>query len=99
MKKNQNVKNNGKNKKTYDESESSSAKSKSSKKTSISDNELERSVYYPDVPNMKGIDILGSKDETQTFYLKDDLEVFFLGYVDIFYSDLKEFFKILRLKK
>ena len=44
---------------------------------------------------MEGIDILGSKDETQTFYLKDDLEVFFLGYPDVFDSDLK----ILYLKK
>ena len=42
---------------------------------------------------MEGIDILRSKDETQTFYLKDDLEDFFLGYPDIFDSDLKKFFK------
>ena len=49
-------------------------------------------VYSPDA-NMDGIDILGSKDETQTSYLKDDLEVFFLGYPDIFDSDLKEFFE------
>ena len=42
---------------------------------------------------MEGIDILGSKDETQSSYLKDDLEVFFLGYPDIFDSDLKEFFE------
>ena len=35
------------------------------------------SVYSPDVANMEGIDILGSKDEIQTSYLKDDLEVFF----------------------
>ena len=41
---------------------------------------------------MEGIDVLGSKDKTQTSYLKDDLEVFFLGYPDIFDSDLKEFF-------
>ena len=54
------------------------------KKTSISGNELERSAYYPDVANMEGIDILGSKNETQTSYLKDDLEAFFLGYPDIF---------------
>ena len=63
------------------------------KKTSISGNELERSAYNPDVANMEGIDILGSKNETQTFYLKDDLEVFFLGYPDIFDWDLKDFFK------
>ena len=49
-------------------------------------------VYSPDA-NMDGIDILGSKDETQTSYLKDDLEVFFLGYPDIFDSDLKIFFE------
>ena len=29
----------------------------------------------------------------QTFYLKDDLEVFFLGYPDTFDSDLKNFFE------
>ena len=49
-------------------------------------------VYSPDA-NMDGIDILGSKDETQTSYLKDDLEVFFLGYPDIFDSDLKKLFE------
>ena len=49
---------------------------------------------------MEGIDILRSKDETQTFYLKDDLEELFLGYPDIFDSYLKNLFlKILRLKK
>ena len=49
---------------------------------------------------MEGIDILRSKDETQTFYLKDDLEDFILGYPDIFDSYLKNLFlKILRLKK
>ena len=42
---------------------------------------------------MEGIDILGSKDETQTSYLKDDLEGVFLGYPDIFDSDLKSFFE------
>ena len=40
---------------------------------------------------MDGVDILGSKDETQTSYLKHDLEVFFLGYPDIFGPDLKKF--------
>ena len=48
---------------------------------------------------MEGIDILGSKDEKQTSYLKDDLEVLFLPYPDIFDSDLKFFLKILHLKK
>ena len=56
------------------------------------DDEIERSVYFPDVANMGGIDTLESKDRTQTSYLKDDLEVFFLGYPDIFDSDLKFFF-------
>ena len=42
---------------------------------------------------MEGIDILNQKNETQTSYLEDDLEVFFLGYPGIFDSDLKEFFK------
>ena len=41
---------------------------------------------------MEGIDILGSKDETQTAYLKDDLEVFFLGYPGVFDSDSKKIF-------
>ena len=78
IERNQKVNNNDKSKKTNDESELSSVKSESSKKTSIRDDELERSVYFPDVANMGGIDILGSKDETQASYLKDDLEVFFL---------------------
>ena len=55
------------------------------------DDEIERSAYFPDVANMGGIDTLESKDKTQTSYLKDDLEVFFLGYPDIFDSDLKIF--------
>ena len=93
IEKNQNVNNNDKNKKTNDESELYSLKSESSKKTSIRDGELERSVYSPDVANMKCIDILWSKDETQTFYLKDDLEVFVLGYPDIFNSGLRVFFE------
>ena len=80
IEKSRNINNNDKNKKTNDESELSSVKSESSTKTLIRDDELERSVYSPDVANMEGIDILGSKDETQTFYLKDDLEVFFLVY-------------------
>ena len=40
---------------------------------------------------MEVVDILGSKDETQTSYLKDDLEVFFFGYPHIFGADLKKF--------
>ena len=77
IEKNQNVNNNDKNKKTNDESKLSSVRSESSKKTSIRDDKLERSVYSPDVANMEGIDILGSKDEKQTFYSKDDLGTFF----------------------
>ena len=44
---------------------------------------------------MKGINILEPKNETQTSfeYLKNNIEEFFLGYPDIFDSDLKEFFK------
>ena len=57
------------------------------------DDEIGRSVYFPDVANMGGIDTLESKDKTQTSYLKNDLEVFFLGYPDIFDSDLKIFFE------
>ena len=93
IEKNQKVNNNDKNKKTNDEIEPSSAKSESSKKTSVRDDELQRSVYSPDVANIEDIDILGSKDERQTSYLKDDLEVFFLGYPNIFDSDLKRFFE------
>ena len=54
-------------KKLNDESELSSER----------DDEIERSVYSPEVANMEGIDILGSKDEKQTFYSKDDLGTFF----------------------
>ena len=81
--KNPAVNNNDKNKKTNDESEPSSVKSKSSKKTSEM-MELERSVCSPDIANMEGIHILGSKDETQTSYLKDDLEMFFFVVIQIF---------------
>ena len=52
----------------------------------IRDDELERSVYSPDVANMEAI-------ETQTFYLTDYLKVFCLDYPDIFDSDLIEFLK------
>ena len=88
-----------KTKKTNNKSESSSVKSELSKKTSVRDDELEKSVYSPNKANMEGIDILGSEDESQTSYLKDDFEVLFLGYPDIFDSDLKNLFKILHLKK
>ena len=76
-------------------SESNSARRESSQKTLISDHELERSVYIPNVGNMRGINILWNTNETQTSfeYLKNNLDKFFLGYPDIFDSDLKEFFK------
>ena len=107
LEKNQKINDNDKNKKTNDESDpnsprsksgiyltlSSSARSKSSRKTLISDDKLERSAYFPDVANIKGINILRLKNETQTFYLEDDLEVFFLGCPDVFDLDLKEFFE------
>ena len=82
-----------KTKKTNDESEPSSVKNESSNKTSVRDDEIERSVCSPDVTNNEGINSLGSKDETQISYLKDDLEVFFVGYPDSFDSDLKKFFE------
>ena len=49
------------------------------KKASIIDDELERSVYLPDVVNMKGINILEPKNETQTSseYLKNNTDEFF----------------------
>ena len=59
---------------------SSSARSESGKKTSISDDdELERSVYFLDVANMKGINILEPKNKTETSieYLKNNTEEFF----------------------
>ena len=107
IEKKQNVNNNDKNKITNDESEPSSTRSKSSiyltppsstrskssKKTLISDDKLERSAYFPDAANMKFINILEPKNETETSYLEDDLEVFFLGYPDFFDLDLEEFFK------
>ena len=79
--KNQNVNNNDKNNKTNDESKLSSAKSElsiyftprsgakseSSKKTSINDDKHERSVYFPNVANMEGINILEPKNETNFF--------------------------------
>ena len=60
IEKNQKVNNNDKNKKTNDESELTSVKIESSTKT-IRDDELERSVYSPDVANVEGTDILRSK--------------------------------------
>ena len=42
---------------------------------------------------MECIGILRPEDETQTSYFKDDLEVFFLRYPNIFDSDLKYFFE------
>ena len=100
--KNQNRNNNNKNKKTNDiiksrsiRSESSSGRSESSKKTSISVDELDRSVYLPDVAKMQSINILEPKNKTQTCfeYLKNNIEEFFLGCPYIFDSDLKNIFK------
>ena len=87
MKKDQNSNNN-------DKSNLSSARSESSKKTLISDDKFERSVYFLDVANMKGINILEAKNETRTSfeYLKNNLDEFFLGYPDIFDSELRKFF-------
>ena len=50
---------------------------------------------------MKGINILESKTETQTYfeYLKNNTDEFFSSYSDIFDSDLKEFFNCICLKK
>ena len=93
IEKNQNINNNDWNKKNKVDSELSSIKSESSKEISIRDDELEWSLYSSDVANIEGIDMLGSKGETQNSYLKDDLEVFFLGYPEIFDSDLKIFFE------
>ena len=99
IEKNQSINNNDKNKKNKVDCELKSIKSESSKETSIRDDELEWSVYSPDVANIEGVDILGWKGETQNSYLKDDLEVFFLGYPEILDLDLKFFLKILCLKK
>ena len=57
-----------------------------SKKTSISDDKLERNVYFANVANMEVINVLEPKNGTQTYfeYLKNNLEEFFLGYPDIF---------------
>ena len=57
-----------------------------SKKTSISDDKLERNVYFANIANMEVINVLEPKNETQTYfeYLKNNLEEFFLCYPDIF---------------
>ena len=61
MKKNRSSNNN-------DKSNLSSARSESSKKILISDDELEKSAYIPNVANMKGINNLEPKNETQTYF-------------------------------
>ena len=60
------------------ESNLSSGGSESSKKTLINDDELKRSVYLPNLANMKGINNVESKNETQTSfeYLKGNTEEF-----------------------
>ena len=90
MKKNQNSNNNDKNKKTNDESIPSSARSESGSARSesgfyftlpVSDDELDRSAYLPDVANIKGINIFESKNKTKIYfeYLKNNLNEFFNG--------------------
>ena len=75
IEKNQNRNNNDKSKPSSARSEScfyftpsSSARSESSKKSSISDDKLERSVYFSDVANMKGINILEPKNKNTNFF-------------------------------
>ena len=79
----------------------SSARSKSSKKTSISDDELEKSIYFPDVANKSDIDTLESKNKTETsfYYLKDRINKLFQDYSKMFDSDLKKFFKDLAFEE
>ena len=98
---NQNSNNNDKSKLSNTRNESSfyftpsnSTRSESSKKTLISDDELERSIYFPDVANIKGINILESKNGTQTSfqYSKNNTKELFRSYQNIFDSDLEEFF-------
>ena len=50
------------------------------KKTSISNDQLEISIYFPNVANMKGNNIFEPKNETRTSfeYLKSNIEEFFL---------------------
>ena len=47
----------------------------SARSESVSDDELEKSVYFPDVANMSDIDNLEPKNETETsfYYLKDKI--------------------------
>ena len=99
---NQNSNNNDKSKLSNTRNESgfyftlsSSTRSESSKKTLISDDELERSISFLDVANIKGINILESKNGTQTSfqYSKNNTKEFFRSYGNIFDSDLEEFFK------
>ena len=73
----------------------SSARSEPSKKTSISDDELEKSVYFPDAANVINIDNLEPKNETtiSSYYLKSRINKFFENYPSIFDSGLKNFFK------
>ena len=59
IEKNQSINNNDKNKKNKVDCELKSIKSESSKETSIRDDELEWSVYSPDVANIEGVNILG----------------------------------------
>ena len=82
-------------------STSSNTRSISSKKTSISYDELERSVYFPDVANMEDINISESKNETQTSfkYFKNNIGMFFNNYPNTFDSYLKEFFKDIVFKE
>ena len=63
----------------------SDTRSESSKKKSISDDELKKSIYFPDTANIKGIDILEPKNETETSseYLKDNTEEIFNAYPNI----------------
>ena len=78
MKKNQNSNNNNNNKSNLGSvrSESSFYSTPSSARIeSVSDDELEKSVYFPDVANMRDIDNLEPKNETETssYCLKDEI--------------------------
>ena len=99
-----------KTKKTNEKSNLSNARSEL-----ISNDELERSVFYPGVANMKGIKILEPKNITQTSlnylepngtrtsfeYLRNNTEVFFLvgSFPNIFDSDLKDFFNYIAFEE
>ena len=84
--------NNDKNKKTNDISESSSARSESSSARSESSSAKSKSSSARSESSTK---TSISDDETQTSfrYLINNTEEFFLGYTNIFDSDLKELFK------